>query len=116
MTRRRGHEKERLAHIWLERQGIRILTENFTCRGGELDLVGLEGETLVCFEVRHRARTSHGSAAESLTAAKLARLQRCFQYFVKRHPCYTNAPLRIDAILFEGEDETPQWIRNITGW
>ncbi len=110
-----GRQKEQDAKAWLQHQGIKIIAENFICRGGELDLIGLEKETLVCFEVRYRKNTHHGSAAESITAQKLMRLQRCFLHFIQRHPQYRHHALRIDALVFEGSHTTPRWIRNITG-
>ncbi len=113
ISRLMGFEKEQTARRWLERQGIRIVAENFTCRGGEIDLIGLDGETLVAFEVRYRKRRDHGSAAESITPAKLARLQRCLMHFLQRQPQHAHRPLRLDAVLFEGDGE-PTWLKNIS--
>ena len=116
ISRLLGRKKEDQAARWLERQGVEIVARNFTCRGGELDIVGRKGNTLICFEVRHRSRRDRGSAAESLTPAKLTRLQRCFEHFLQRHPQLRELTPRIDALLFDGETATPQWLENITGW
>ena len=109
-----GRRKEQDARRWLEKQGIQIIAENFTCRGGEIDLIGLDETTLVAFEVRYRQSASHGSAAESITPGKLQRLMRCFQAFVQKHPQYAQSALRIDVIAWEGEAQTPEWLRNVT--
>ncbi len=110
-----GFKKEQDARRWLDRLGVRIITENFACRGGEIDLIGLDGDTLVAFEVRYRKNARHGSAAESITPAKLQRLRRCLLHFIQRYPQHAQRPLRIDAVLFEGEDE-PLWLKNISGF
>ncbi|HIQ40155.1 MAG TPA: YraN family protein [Sulfurivirga caldicuralii] len=110
-----GFEKEQTARRWLEKQGIQIVAQNFTCKGGEIDLIGLDQDTLVAFEIRYRKHPRHGNAAESITPAKLARLQRCLAYFLLRHPNYAHRPLRIDAILFEGQ-RAPRWLKNISGF
>ena len=109
-----GRRKEQAARRWLEAHGIEIVAENFSCRGGELDLIGWDGDTLICFEVRYRRNAAHGSAVESVTPRKLQRLLRCFQHFVQRNPCYAQANLRIDVIAWEGERKEPIWLRNVT--
>ncbi|SIO04478.1 putative endonuclease [Sulfurivirga caldicuralii] len=110
-----GQKKEQAAKRWLERQGIEIVAENYACRGGELDLLGWDGSTLICFEVRYRKNSTHGSAMESVTPHKLQRLMHCFQRFVQQHPRYANASLRIDVIAWDGDANTPQWLKNVTG-
>lgn len=115
LSRLIGRKKEQDAKAWLQSQGVNIIAENFSCYGGELDLVGIHQDSLVCFEVRYRKSASHGSAAESITSQKLARLQRCFLHFVQRHPQYQHHPLRIDALIYDGEASVPRWLRNITG-
>ena len=45
-----GREGEALAASFLERQGLRILGRNFRSRQGEIDLIALDGETLVFVE------------------------------------------------------------------
>lgn len=110
-----GFDKEQTARRWLEKQGIQIVAQNFACRGGEIDLIGLDQDTLVAFEIRYRKHSHHGNAAESITPAKLARMQRCFTYFLQRQPQYAHRPLRLDAVLFDGDGE-PKWLKNISGF
>ena len=47
------------------------MDQNFSCRGGEIDLVLLDGDTIVFAEVRYRRSRRFGSAAESVNYAKL---------------------------------------------
>jgi len=109
-----GRRKEQDARRWLQAHGIEIVAENFACRGGELDLVGWDGTTLICFEVRYRSRDDRGSAVESVTPQKLRRLMRCFQHFVQRHPRFAGVPLRIDVIAWQGDASEPVWLQNVT--
>jgi len=46
----RSAEAQALDH--LVRQGLRLLERNWSCRSGELDLVMLDGDTVVFVEVR----------------------------------------------------------------
>jgi putative endonuclease len=49
-----GRRGEDLACRHLESQGLRLLERNCRCRAGEIDLVMLDGGTLVMIEVRSR--------------------------------------------------------------
>jgi putative endonuclease len=82
----------------LERAGCRIIARNWRCRGGELDLVALEGETLVCAEVRVRTGTAFGSAAESVLGVKTQRVLRAVAAFLGTHPEHAERVVRIDVI------------------
>ena len=74
-----GDLAESLAARFLEQHGLKVLTRNFRCRGGEIDLICRNGKTLVFVEVRRRRSASFGGAGASngqragLSAAELAR-------------------------------------------
>ena len=105
-----GQRAEELCADLLRRAGLRILARNWRCRLGEIDLVAEEGGTLVFAEVRLRRDARYGGAAESLTAAKRARLVAAARYFLARRAA---APCRFDVLLLDGlEASRVQWIRN----
>ena len=108
---RRGEAGERLAAEYLQRQGLQVLTRNHRCRGGEIDLICSEGATLVFVEVRQRARDNFGSAAESIGAAKRARIVACARQYLLSRP--DPPPCRFDVVLISGALEAPriEWLR-----
>ena len=66
-----------------------IVARNVRVPSGEIDLVVRDGEVLVILEVRTRRSASHGTAAESVTAAKRQRMAACaFEYLdrIGMHP------------------------------
>lgn len=69
-----GRQAELLACEQLQRQGMRPLARNWRCRRGELDLVMLDGDTVVFVEVRRRRHEAWGGALESVDARKRQRL------------------------------------------
>ncbi|MFF3443562.1 YraN family protein [Streptosporangium sp. NPDC002721] len=71
-----GKHGEQIAVDYLLAQGLRILDRNWRCPDGEIDIVALEGRTLVAVEVKTRSGRSHGTAFEAVTSAKIARLHR----------------------------------------
>lgn len=93
-----GASGERIAALLLEQAGCRIIARNWHCRGGELDLVALDGDTLVCVEVRVRTRAGHGTAAESVIGTKTKRILHAVAAFIAAHPEHGDRLVRIDVV------------------
>ena len=107
---RAGARAEELCAELLQRAGLRVLARNFRCRHGEIDLVAEEAGTLVFAEVRYRKGGGFGGAAESVTAAKRARLVAAARFYLARRP---EAVCRFDVLLLDAlEASRIQWIRN----
>lgn len=101
-AQRVGDAAEAAALALLMAQGLRPLARNVRYKVGELDLVMLDGEVLVFVEVRQRASSRFGSAAESVTAAKQRRLRRAALHYVYERYRRDDLPMRFDAVLVEG--------------
>jgi putative endonuclease len=74
---------EELAARRLAAAGYEIVTRNWRCQAGELDLVARHGECLVLVEVRTRRGTVLGPPEESITPAKQARLVTLAETYVQ---------------------------------
>ena len=70
-----GRYGENVATRHLEAAGMRILSRNWRCRHGEIDIVAEDGACLVVCEVKTRRSAAYGPPMEAVTAAKLARLR-----------------------------------------
>lgn len=87
-----------MAALALEQAGCRIIARNWRCAGGELDLVALDRETLVCVEVRVRTGRAYGSAAESVIGVKTKRVLHAVAAFIDAHPEHGDRLVRIDVV------------------
>lgn len=107
-----GAAAEALAAEFLHSRGLTVVQRNYRCRGGEIDLVARDGETLVFVEVRLRSSDAFGGARGSITAAKRRRLKFAAGLFLSglaREP-----PCRFDAILLDGlEIARIEWLVDI---
>lgn len=104
-----GSEAEDFALAYLQRNGLQLVERNFLCRGGELDLVMIDGTTLVFVEVRKRSSRQFGGAAASVTPAKQQRLVHAAQQFLQR---YRQPPAcRFDVIAIDGD--ALEWLKNV---
>lgn len=105
-----GARAEELCAELLRRAGLRILARNWRCRHGEIDLVAEENGALVFAEVRFRRDPRFGGAAESITAAKRARLVAAARLYLSGRP---EAECRFDVLLLDAlEGGRIRWIRN----
>ncbi len=80
-----GTEAELLAAVHLEERGYTVLDRNWTCRGGELDLV-VEREDTLCFvEVRMRSHAAWGDPSSSVSRAKQRKVVRASLRWLFEH-------------------------------
>lgn len=96
------HWSEQLAACHLQAQGMELLAGNWRSRRGELDLVMKDGDTVVFVEVRQRSGSGHGSAAESIVAAKLARLRHTAGMYLLSQYGTADVDSRFDVVLVSG--------------
>jgi len=108
LTRYQGQQTEHHAELWLKQQGLQLITRNFRCRYGEIDLIMQQQDTLVFVEVRLRRSKDFGGAAASITNAKQQRIIHTAQYYLQQHGL--NCPCRFDAVVSDGKQL--QWIKN----
>jgi putative endonuclease len=97
-----GRAAEAAAARHLERLGYRLIATNFRARGGELDLVALDGDSLAIIEVRYRATDRYGGAAASITHGKRSRLIRAARVLLATRPELANLPARFDVVEVSG--------------
>lgn len=112
--RTQGAHVEALARDFLLRQGLTPVAANANYRGGELDLVMRDGDTLVFVEVRYRRGSGFGGGAASVDANKRRKLVHAAGLFLAAHREHARAPCRFDVIDASGDPETPafDWLRD----
>lgn len=107
-----GKNAERLALRHLEQHGLRLLAQNWLCRRGELDLVMLDGDTVVFVEVRYRQHAQWGGALASIDARKRQKLILAAQTFLQQEARWANYPCRFDVIATDSSTPDMNWLRN----
>lgn len=101
--RQRGAYYERLACRYLASRGLEFIAANVSLRGGELDLIMRQRQTVVFVEVRYRRSATYGGAVASITATKRRRLLTAAQQWLARHNgSFDTVDCRFDVIAFTG--------------
>lgn len=105
-----GLEAEKLAATYLMNYGLKMVTQNYHCRFGEIDLIMMDANTLVFVEVRLRSNSQFGGAGNSITAQKKQKLILTAQHYLQTHG---DSECRFDAILMHTVDaKSIEWVRN----
>lgn len=92
-----GRRAEELALRYLQNKGYERLAQNARMGPLEIDLVLLDGETIVFAEVKARAGTGHGTPAEFVTRTKRRRLTRAATAFLQKNGLLER-PARFDVL------------------
>ena len=96
-----GKHGENIAARELQRRGYAILARRYRTRYGEIDIVARDGETIVIVEVKARASSEFGTAAEAVTPSKQRRMTSMAMEFLVRKRL-TNRPCRFDVVAIDG--------------
>ncbi len=103
-----GREGEDLAAKHLQRLGYRIVGRRERVLRGDIDIVALDGRTVVFVEVRSRSDTRHGHPAETVGPVKQRRISELANAYIRRHRLQ-DCQVRIDVVtvLFGVGGEAP---------
>lgn len=107
-----GERGERASAAFLEKRGMRIVEKNWHCSYGEVDLIAMDGDTLVFCEVKTRRTTSAGIPEEAITPAKQRRYLKLARVYCSRtHEEYEN--VRFDAVAIYAFSDSQALLRYV---
>lgn len=112
-----GQYGEDLAANYLQAQGYRIISRNWRCKVGEIDIVAHDSTEWVFVEVRTRHAQNTDSAAESITPSKEAHIINAAEAYVEAH-ALEETPWRIDLVMVALTKQGPkiEVIHDAVGW
>ena len=109
-----GQATEAAALQFLLRHGLSLITKNYRCQFGEIDLIMKDGNTVIFIEVRYRKHLQFGGSASSITAKKQKKIMNTALHFLQHHQ--TDTASRFDVIAMSPSETkipyTIDWIQN----
>ena len=108
--RKTGKEYEEQAVIYLKKYGFLLLEQNFRCRQGEIDIVGIHDGCLVFVEVKYRKDFHAGLPEEAVGSIKQSKICMVSDYYRMQHKEMTDKQVRYDVLAFCGNKIT--WYQN----
>jgi putative endonuclease len=100
-----GQRGEDSAARYLTLHGYRIVQRNFRAPRGEIDLIAMDGESLVFIEVKARANDSKGTPAAAVDERKQGRIRHAAEWYCARYRMQ-DRPVRFDVIAISGADRS----------
>ena len=99
----RGAWGELAACAFLERRGYRIEMRNFRTRFGEIDMIAVQGQYIVCVEVKTRKADRFAAAREVVTPQKQEHILAAAQEWLQSHPTRLQPRFDAAAVFMPGD-------------
>lgn len=100
-NRKQGNDFEKLAAMYLQRNGMSIIKMNYFCKMGEVDIIAKDEDYLVFVEVKYRKSTAKGSGFEAVGFNKMRKISRVADYYMFSHHFDGNTNVRFDVVVIE---------------
>ena len=95
-----GLTGEQDATDYLKNKNFVVLERNFYVRGGEIDIICLDGDCLVFVEVKARKENSLGKPYEAIKYTKLMKMRKVIWQYLQTHQ-HNHKRIRIDVVSVE---------------
>ncbi|MEJ3658771.1 YraN family protein [Actinomycetes bacterium KLBMP 9759] len=109
-----GRQGEELAVRYLERQGFTVLSRNWRCRIGEIDVIATRASLLVACEVKTRSGTRFGAPSEAVDSRKSIRIRRVLNAWLRTHRVRW-CDIRFDVVSIVAERGRPVALQHLEG-
>lgn len=108
----KGRHIEEQVALYLQRQGLKFIEKNFTCKQGEIDLIFQAADILVFVEVRYRAKTNFCHPIETIRYSKQKKVIAAAKVFTHWRKWAQTLTLRFDVVSVTGPTDQLQfeWI------
>jgi len=109
-NRSTGSRYELLAQEYLKKQGFIVLEQNYRNASGEIDIIGIDENTLCFVEVKYRSSEHYGAPEEAVTLYKQKKIITVAKYYLVCHKQYFNKSCRFDVVAIC--DGSIKWIKD----
>ena len=109
-----GNGNEDLVCKYLISQGLRIISRNFRCRQGEIDIIARDKEYLCFMEVKFRKNSEFGQPQEAVNISKQRKISKVSKYYLYSKNLSFDTPIRYDVIAVSVNEgiKSVKWIKN----
>lgn len=113
--REKGKLGENIASEFLKKKGIRIIERNYFTKYGEIDLIGIQNQTIIFIEVKLRNSDNYGLPWEGIDSKKINKIQKSAMLFLQKNN-YDKFDCRFDVISLNYDSSTDcykiNWLEN----
>lgn len=105
-NRHLGDSGEKIVEQWLIGEGFKILAKNFTCKSGEIDLIGINNEVVAFVEVKTRTN-EYFPTSLVVNKTKQRKMVKAAETFALRFKLFEHV-LRFDVATVSFDNGKPQ--------
>jgi len=103
-----GQQGEKAAERYLLRLGWIVVDRGYSARGGEIDLIAIDGKTVVFVEVKTRSSDRKGHPTEAVTLEKQSHITRtAYSYLSKNRLGECSFRFDIISIIWPDTEQAP---------
>lgn len=97
-----GEKLETFAAEKLSDYGLEILTRNYLCKMGEIDIIARDSQNLIFVEVRYRKNDAFGGPIASVNRKKQQRVILAAGHYLQKHQLTNKVACRFDVFAITG--------------
>lgn len=83
---------------YLKKHGFQIVTQNYKCKIGEIDIIAVKNNILRFIEVKYRKNESFGFPIEAVNKRKQNKMMKAASWFLNENKQYENMQCSFDVI------------------
>lgn len=106
-----GDYGENIAAEFLNQKGHKILDRNYRAKSGEIDIISIDGSTLVFVEVKTRKNSDFALAREAVNKKKQQRIKNTARDYISKRYCNYDE-IRFDIVEIYTEEKIIQHFEN----
>lgn len=80
-----GQKGEKQAAKYLKKKGYKLVTANYRCQYGEIDLIAKDADILIFVEVKTRTSTDFGDPAAAVDYRKQKQISKVAHHYLVTH-------------------------------
>ncbi|MCK5848678.1 MAG: YraN family protein [Caldisericia bacterium] len=92
-----GNRGEQIASEWLKRKGFTIISRNYFCKYGEIDIIAEKNYVIHFIEVKTRTNEVYGNPIDSCTPKKIQKIKKTLFTYLEENNT-KNKSFQIDFI------------------
>lgn len=96
-------EGEKKAAEFFEHMGFEIVARNFRCRRGEIDIIAVRKDLLVCVEVKTWSRVEMDGIEYSIDYKKQKASLAACKFFLLKYPEFAESMVRFDVVYIHAD-------------
>ena len=106
-----GHDIELQICRYIENEGMKILVRNYTVKGGETDIIAVDGEYICFIEIKFRKREAV-EISRSVGIKKQRRIIKSAEKYLRETDCKLQPRFDVVFVIAEDEGVSLEYMKN----